>query len=106
LPGLRPASLSPDTSPAAGTAVDIAYWNDATNQVDVYSTNILYNDGVHKSQRFLAVNMGVINPGDSGGGLFVNNQYVANAWFTKDNYPNPENNPSRRDNIAAYVPYK
>lgn len=78
LGGLRGAALSEDTSPAPSTAVQIAY-QDESGAVHVYHAAVKSSAGNVNGERHIVVDQGPINPGDSGGGLFINNEYVANT---------------------------
>lgn len=87
LTGLRGAALSDSTAPLESTAVHIAYQDNA-GTVLVYHATVKNGALDVNGEQHIVVDMGPINPGDSGGGLFINNEYVANAHSVAHTVPN------------------
>jgi hypothetical protein len=63
-----------------GDMVDIVYWDDANSQITTgqFSINDVSNLG--NGAVFVDDPLGILNPGDSGGGVYYNGQLIGNLW--------------------------
>jgi hypothetical protein len=63
-----------------GDMVDIAYWDDANGQVTTGQFSISDVNNLGNGAISVGDPLGILNPGDSGGGVYYHGQLIGNLW--------------------------
>lgn len=63
-----------------GNLVDLIFWNDNKNKSEVGRLKVANMENLDRGAISLSDSFGMVNPGDSGGGVFYNGYLIGNIW--------------------------